>query len=545
LSIKYESAQLTGKAKKRLLTLSDMQSLKPFHWGYHFDKLITEKGGFDVIITNPPWEVFKPQAKEFFSQHSDLVTKNKMDIKTFEKEQKKLLTNPEIAQAWLEYQSQYPHVSLYFRSSEQYKNQISLVNGKKQGTDLNLYKLFVEQCFNLLHPQGYCGIIIPSGIYTDLGTKQLREMLFSHCQLGTLFGLSNERFIFEGVHHSFKFCLLDFAKGKNTEVFNAVFRINPREAISKDKLEIFLYNKDEQVQISTNLIRKLSPDSLSVMEFKQDIDIHIAEKMSRFPLLGETLPDTWNLKLTSEFHMTNDSYLFKTEPAQGRLPLYEGKMIHQFTHRYALPKYWLDEKEARQALLKRGEVDKGQILDYQTYRLGFRSVSSSTNERSLISSLIPKSVFCGNSLSISEYEQNNFRENEGFKFFIVTILNSFLIDWMLRQKVSQNLNFFYIYQLPIPRLKEGDKYFQEIVEKAAKLICISEEFDELAKEVGIGSYKNGVTEEAERAKIRAKLDAIVAHLYELNEIEFQHILSTFPLVSESVKIATLKAYQNL
>ncbi len=258
LSIKYESAQLTGKAKKRLLTLSDMQSLKPFHWGYHFDKLITEKGGFDVIITNPPWEVFKPQAKEFFSQHSDLVTKNKMDIKTFEKEQKKLLTNPEIAQAWLEYQSEYPHVSLYFCSSEQYKNQISIVNGKKQGTDINLYKLFVEQCFNLLHPRGYCGVIIPSGIYTDLGTKQLREMLFSHCQLGTLFGLSNERFIFEGVDHRFKFCLFDFAKGKNTDVFNAVFRINPREAISKDKLEIFLYNKDEQVQISTNLIRKLS-----------------------------------------------------------------------------------------------------------------------------------------------------------------------------------------------------------------------------------------------------------------------------------------------
>lgn len=545
LSIKYESAQLTGKAKKRLLTLSDMQSLKPFHWGYHFDKLITEKGGFDVIITNPPWEVFKPQAKEFFSQHSDLVTKNKMDIKTFEKEQKKLLTNPEIAQAWLEYQSQYPHVSLYFRSSEQYKNQISIVNGKKQGTDINLYKLFVEQCFNLLHPQGYCGIIIPSGIYTDLGTKQLREMLFSHCQLGTLFGLSNERFIFEGVDHRFKFCLFDFAKGKNTEVFNAVFRINPREAISKNELEIFLYNKDEQVQIYTNLIRKLSPDSLSVMEFKQDIDIHIAEKMSRFPLLGETLPDTWNLKLTSEFHMTNDSYLFKTEPAEGRLPLYEGKMIHQFTHQYALPKYWLDEKEARQALLKRGEVDKGQILDYQTYRLGFRSVSSSTNERSLISSLIPKSVFCGNSLSISEYEQNNFRENEGFKFFIVTILNSFLIDWMLRQKVSQNLNFFYIYQLPIPRLKEGDKYFQEIVENAAKLICTTEEFEQLAKEVGIGSHKNGVTEEAERMAIRAKLDAIVAHLYELTPTEFQHILSTFPLVPESVKTATLKAYQTL
>lgn len=541
LSIKYESAQLTGKAKKRLLTLSDMQSLKPFHWGYHFDKLITEKGGFDVIITNPPWEVFKPQAKEFFSQHSDLVTKNKMDIKTFEKEQKKLLTNPEIAQAWLEYQSQYPHVSLYFRSSEQYKNQISIVNGKKQGTDINLYKLFVEQCFNLLHPQGYCGIIIPSGIYTDLGTKQLREMLFSHCQLGTLFGLSNERFIFEGVDHRFKFCLFDFAKGKNTEVFNAVFRINPREAISKNELEIFLYNKDEQVQISTNLIRKLSPDSLSVMEFKQDIDIHIAEKMSRFPLLGETLPDTWNLKLTSEFHMTNDSYLFKTEPAEGRLPLYEGKMIHQFTHRYALPKYWLDEKEARQALLKRGEVDKGQILDYQTYRLGFRSIARNTDIRTLIVGTIPKNVFCGNSILVS----SDISISNTELIFLEAILNSLIIDFCARQKVSANINMFYIYQTPIPRLKEGDKYFQEIVENAAKLICTTEEFEQLAKEVGIGSHKNGVTEEGERMAIRAKLDAIVAHLYELTLTEFQHILTTFPLVPESVKTATLKAYQNL
>ncbi|NCR14930.1 MAG: ATP-binding protein [Microcystis aeruginosa SX13-11] len=535
LSIKYESAQLTGKAKKRLLTLSDMQSLKPFHWGYHFDKLITEKGGFDVIITNPPWEVFKPQAKEFFSQHSDLVTKNKMDIKTFEKEQKKLLTNPEIAQAWLDYQSQYPHVSLYFRSSEQYKNQISIVNGKKQGTDLNLYKLFVEQCFNLLHPQGECGMVIPSGIYTDLGSKKLREMLFSQTKVTGLFCFENRKTIFEGVDSRFKFVILSFEKNKQTLSF-------PVEFMRHDVEELQRFPHKDSLVISVDLIRKLSPDSLSVMEFKQDIDIQIAEKMSRFPLLGETLPDTWNLKLTREFHMTDDSYLFKTEPAKGRLPLYEGKMIHQFTHQYALPKYWLDEKEARQALLKRGEVDKGQILDYQTYRLGFRSVSSSTNERSLISSLIPKLVFCGNSLSISECEQNNFQDNQSFKIFIVAVLNSFLIDWMLRQKVSQNLNFFYIYQLPIPRLKEGDRYFEEIVEKAAKLICVSEEFDELAKEVGIDSHKNGVTEETERAKIRAKLDAIVAHLYELNEIEFQHILSTFPLASESVKIATLKAY---
>ncbi|MEQ8540353.1 MAG: hypothetical protein RIB93_23225 [Coleofasciculus sp. D1-CHI-01] len=193
LKIKYEQAQLKGKAKKRLLTIEDIEALKPFHWGYHFDKIIEDRGGFDAIITNPPWEIFKPQAKEFFAQYSAIVTKNKMDIKKFDKEKQKLLKNPEIAQAWLEYQSQYPYMSAYYRSSEQYKNQVSVVNGRKAGTDINLYKLFVEQCFNLLKSCGECGIVIPSGIYTDLGSKQLRYMLFEQTQITGLFCFENRK----------------------------------------------------------------------------------------------------------------------------------------------------------------------------------------------------------------------------------------------------------------------------------------------------------------------------------------------------------------
>ncbi|MDB9309791.1 ATP-binding protein [Aphanizomenon sp. CS-733/32] len=533
LKIKYEEVQLKGKPVKRLLNIADMEGLKPFHWGYHFDQIIA-KGGFDIILGNPPWEIFKPQAKEFFAEYSDLVTKNKMDIKTFEKQQKQLLANPEIANAWLKYQSQYPHVSLYFRSAEQYLNQISVVNGKKQGTDINLYKLFVEQCFNLLHSNGRCGIIIPTGIYTDLGTKQLREMLFSQTSLGKLFSFSNEKFIFEGVHHAFKFCLLDFQKGNETQSFKASFRINPREAIRKEELERFLHDESELIKINVNLIRKLSPDSISVMEFKTDLDIHIAEKMSRFPLLGEEIQDKWNLKLTAEFHMTNDSHLFKTEPGKGRLPLYEGKMIHQFTHKFAEPRYWIDEEEGRKAVLGKNGVDKGQILDYQCYRLGFRDVASSTNERTMIATVVHKSLFCGNTLIISKKIDN-------FKNLLVisSILNSFICDFVIRQRVTAHCNMFYVYQTPVPRLTEKDAYFQEIVERAAKLICTTAEYDELAREVGLTSHENGVTDERERGKIRAELDGIIAHLYGLTEEEFSHILSTFPIVAETVKDAAL------
>ncbi|MEZ2300495.1 MAG: DNA methyltransferase [Microcoleus sp.] len=540
LKIKFEQAQISGKPIKRSLSIADIEALQPFHWGYEFDEILHQRGGFDAIITNPPWEIFKPDAKEFFADHSNLVTKKKMDIKSFEKEQKKLLQDAEISNAWLEYQSNFPHISAYYRSAEQYKNQISIVNGKKSGTDINFYKLFLEQCFNLLRPNGECGIIIPSGVYTDLGTKQLREMLFVETQIDSLFGLSNEKFIFEGVHHSFKFCLLTFEKGKSTESFQAAFRINPREAIRVDKLDTFLNNQDECIEISVNLIRRLSPDSLSVMEFKNEGDIRIAEKMLQFPLLGEQIEGKWNLRLTAEFHMTNDSHLFKQEPGKGRLPLYEGKMIHQFTHLYAEPRYWVDEVEGRKALLGRNGVDNGQQLDYQCYRLGLRAIARNTDSRTIIVSVIPQKVVCGNSMLVSS-GMDKISNNE--TILCQAILNSLALDFYTRQMVSANINMFYIYQLPVPRLTSGDKYFTDIVQRAAKLICTAPEFDELAQEVGLNSHKEGVTDETERAQLRAELDGIIAHLYGLTDAEFAYILTTFPIVPETVKQAALAAYR--
>jgi len=36
---------------------------------------------------------------------------------------------------------------------------------------------------------------------------------------------------------------------------------------------------------------------------------------------------------------------------------------------------------------------------------------------------------------------------------------------------------------------------------------------------------------------------MIAHLYDLTEDEFQHILSTFPIVPEATKQAALEAYK--
>lgn len=580
LKIQYEEAtwdekkNTEGKSTKRSLTVQDMEVLRPFHWGYMFDEIFA-RGGFDCILTNPPWEIFKPNSKEFFLEYSELVSRNKMDIKSFEKEKDKLLKDKDLRKAWLEYLSSFPHISSYFRTTSSYKNQISIVNDKKAGTDINLYKLFTEQCFNLLKSSGDCGIVIPSGIYTDLGSKQLREMLFSQCSIDRLYGLSNEKFIFENVDHRFKFCILTFEKGIKKESFESTFRINTREAIRPDGLAEFFITKEILNTLSINLIRKLSPDSLSIMEFQSEIDIIIAQKMLKYPLLGEEKDNAWNLKLGNEFHMTNDSYLFKEKPGENKLPLYEGKMIWQFDSNFSVPRYWILEKEGRKELLNSrvrkiaalaGNADKkieySEIninFDYQNYRIGFRDIASSTNERAMISSIIPKNVFCGNTLNLQLAIYDKIENNEwvqhkkisnAVSLFLVSLFNSFILDSMIRKKITSHLNMFYIYQLPVPRLSEKStgqekKVFDSLVERAAKLICTTEEFADLWKEVmGMKwTKKSGVTEEKERAKLRAEIDAIVAHLYGITEEEFVHILSTFPLVKEDIKKLTLEKFR--
>ena len=106
LDIKFERAtwdekkNKAGKPTKRPVSMADIEALKPFHWGFEFDEILDKKGGFDAIITNPPWEVFEPSAKEFFQEYSDLITKNKMSLEAFRKEQAGLLKRPLIREAF-------------------------------------------------------------------------------------------------------------------------------------------------------------------------------------------------------------------------------------------------------------------------------------------------------------------------------------------------------------------------------------------------------------------------------------------------------------
>ncbi|NTW04114.1 MAG: ATP-binding protein, partial [Oscillochloris sp.] len=428
LGIRYEEATWDttkgkeGKPKKRSLTLADIRALQPFHWGYEFDEVMNERGGFDAIIANPPWEALKPDAKEFFADHSTLVSKKTMTVKDFEQEQAKLLQDREILDAWLAYLSRFPYQSEYFRSATQFQHQSAIVGGKRTGTDINFYKLFVEQCFNLLRNGGQCGIVVPSGIYTDLGSTGLRTLLFDQAQVRAILSVSNERFLFEGVDHRFKYVFMTFEKGGQTDAFAAAFRINPREAVGPMEIDAFLNSTGQHLTMNLDVVRHLSPETLSVMEFRSPADTVIAQQMLQSPTLGEKLDNLWHMVLTNELHMTNDSHLFKTSAAPGRIPLYEGKMIHQFVHARIEPKYWVEEAEGRKALLGKSTSDTTQVLNYQQYRLAFREIARNSDERSMIATILPLNVFANHKLMLSDLKRSKISNAE--LIYCTAVLNS-------------------------------------------------------------------------------------------------------------------------
>ena len=542
LGIKFEQATWDrtagqeGRPKRRDLTMADVRALQPFHWAFEFHEIVVQRGGFDAIITNPPWDAVKPQAKEFFAEYSDIVSKNAMRIEDFEEEKGRLLGDPHLRRAWLEYLSRFPHQSAWFRKTPQFEHQSSLVNGKRTGSDVNLYKLFAEQCFRLLAEGGRCGIVLPGGVYGDLGSKGIREMLFEHNRLGALLSIENRRGLFEGVDSRFKVVVTTFQKGDRTIYFDAAFRIGADLALAPADLDRFFHDPAQRLTIAVDLVRKLSPESLSVMEFKGEMDIAIADKMLECPLLGEVRQGTWNLVLKREFDINQHSGLFKTSAGPGRLPLFTGKMFNQFELTGEHSGYWINEHQGGSALGNE---------QYKRYRWVHRRIARNTDTRTMIATIAPQGVFTEVNSTTLDLQASGISNAD--QLLLTAVTNSFAFDWFLRQRVNTTLNMFHLYQMPVPRLTKRDGTSGPIVSRTARLVCIVPEYAGLWKEV-VGTRWNkssGATDHAERAQLRAELDGIVAHLYGLSDEEFSHILSTFPLVPEGTKGAALAEFRKL
>lgn len=225
--------------------------------------------------------------------------------------------------------------------------------------------------------------------------------------------------------------------------------------------------------------------------------------------------------------MTNDSHLFHAGTLTG-VPLLEGKNIHQFTHQ------WKEAPASRYKVFEKDIIENlpGERDYHRTPWIAYRLIGRSTDSRTMISTIVPPGYVCGHSIAIVRLPDLK------QLCFLCGVLNSFIFDYFIRQKVSANLTMFNLLESPVPRLSSG-KEFDAIVRKVAQLVCVTDEFEELKKATGVS---HGLTSESDRALARAQLDAMVAKLYGISKEELAYILEKFPLVDEKQKEQVLRAY---
>lgn len=222
-------------------------------------------------------------------------------------------------------------------------------------------------------------------------------------------------------------------------------------------------------------------------------------------------------------------------PGQQYTALYEGRMVHIFDHcqkRYLQGEgrkaIWEDIPFGEKALQPRVFVCKPEADRQSPPRIGFCDITGASNERSILATLISGGVLAGNTVPC--LHMDSIEEC----LIMVSLLNSFCCDALLRFRISTHLNWVYLSSLVVPP-KDAipPETKTRICQLAARLNCTTPELAEVWEAVfpkHPWSYGSAERDLWARAELRAELDAIVAELYGLSVEEYARVLTGFPLM---------------
>jgi hypothetical protein len=383
-----------------------------FHWHLQFPQVFA-KGGFNVVLGNPPWERVKLQEQEFFASRNEEIAKavnaaaRKKLIAKLPKE------NPQLWEEWSAASRRAEGESQTIRQSGRYP--LCGVG------DVNTYAIFAEHNRSILSQRGRAGFIVPSGIATDDTTKEFFRALVDQRFLRSLLDFQSGPGLFGEVGHArFKFCLLTLGSGDGPADFLFFAR-------GVDELA----DPERRFSLDAEDFERLNPNTRTCPTFRSKRDARINRSIYRRSgvLWREDVGDgnPWQLQIrTRLWHMAEDASFFHTKAqldseAWSRVgnhfvraglvmvPLYEAKMLHHFDHRYGdyadklassestslpevpverlrdpeyspLTRYWVDGAEVRERLA--GLWTRGWLV-------GWRDICRSTDERTMVSSLLP------------------------------------------------------------------------------------------------------------------------------------------------------------
>jgi len=543
-----------------------------FHWHLEFPHIFRVPdvglgeeragwdGGFALAIGNPPWERVKLQEQEFFAARDPQVAAaanaaaRKRAIAALAKSD-----NPArrvLHQEWLDAIRGSDGTSHLLRSTGRFP-----LTGRG---DLNTYAVFAETVRTILGPCGQAGMILPTGIATEVTSQHYFKDLIVGGSLVSIYDFENEEKIFPNVTNRVRFALVTLSgHRRRSSIVSLAFRVRRAEQIA-----------GRTYAITPEEIALLNPNTgtCPVFDFRRDAEITI-DIYRRVPVLwrdGDPNGNPWQLIFLRMFDMATDSGVFYTAEqldaagwrvkkdvyirGGGRmLPLYEGKMAHLFDHRFAtyegatqeqlnkgtlpqfnvaahndpaklpMPRYWVDQDTVDVRLGGRWGLG---------WLVGWRDVTKSNQERTLIPAVLPRAAV-GHTFPIAIFAH--------FPGALLGNMSAFVLDYVLRQKMSgTHVSYTYLKQLPV---LPPDQYLEPtswlstvrlnewVTPRVMELSYTAYDLEAYARDLGAdGPPFRWVPER--REMMRAELDAAYFHLYGVERDDVDYIMDTFNVVRQ-------------
>lgn len=546
-----------GKIRNAMLdALKAAREARAFHWPLEFPDIM-QRGGFDVVLGNPPWERVKLQEQEFFAlRDAEIATAKNAAAR------KKLIdqldeTNPRLAKEWQDALRTAAAESHFMRESGRFP---------RGGVgDVNTYAVFTDHIWQLTKATGYAGLIIPTGLVSGFTYRAFLGELLSTKSLVAFYGFENEDLIFPHITNKVKFGLLTMA-GRAVGIEQPWFTAHIRQPSE-------IADPEKRYALTVDEIRAINPNTLNLPAFRwsRDAKVTAAIHMAA-PILIEKDGNTvtanpWDVTLKTLFHMSGDSEHFIDHEAvapliqrrQGALailsdgreiyPLYEGKMFWHFDHRYGTYEDQT-EKQANKGVLPRASdechqdpeyqiqprywVDSGLTLDalddqaHREWSFSWRDVGPS--ERTFVGTAIPRTaagdtayLLCPNRLP---------KENVA----LVGVLGSLVCDYAARQK-SSRMKYFVVEQIPalVPAALQEHHVFLDgtasdwLAIRVLELCFTNHELVGIAKDMDFhgGPFR---WNPERRVAIQAEIDAAMLHLYNLTRQQGETLLDSFAVL---------------
>lgn len=545
-----------------------------FHWWLEFPEVM-ERGGFDVVLGNPPWEKLKLQDKEFFADKAPEVAQAENAAKRKRLIQALKEKDPELLRAYQEALAEAEAASGFVRHSGRFP---LTARG-----DVNTYPLFAELARALRAPKGRAGLVLPTGIATDDSNKVFFAQVVERGELGALYDFENREGLFPAVDSRMKFAVLALKPPGREPARLAFFLTRPEDL--EDPTRVFSLAPEDFALLNPNTrtcpVFRTRQDAELTRAVYRRVPVLWRESLGQ-PRRGYLEESPWGVRFLALFHMSNDSHLFRTQEdllAQGfrllgnrfvrgeevYLPLYEAKMFWHYDHRFAtfagedtrdveprekrdpaflpLPRYWVPRQEVEERFRKAG-WERG-------WAVAFRDITNATNERTAIFAALPR-VGVGNTAPLFLHAKGALES-----LALVGNASAFVLDYVARQKVSgTHLNFHYVKQFPVlPPSAYRPEDLRFIVPRVLELTYTAWDLAPLAQDVweeadeplreAIRAWREAAPthpdsppdwaegpypfppflwDEERRAQIRAELDAYYARLYGLNRKQLRYIL---------------------